>query len=306
MTPTHPAAPVTLTVDAVFARYEAIRPHLPAARRPGAAPVTVGGLLDMAGRVDGFLFDSFGVLNVGESVIPGAAECLSALRHRGTPFCVLTNAASYPRSEALRRYRRMGLDIREAEVVSSRDVAFAQAGSVAPGITWAAMSAGDDGFADSAVPVRDLLDDSRPWAAAEGFLFLSAARWTPALQDRLVDELRRRPRPVIIANPDLAAPREGGLSVEPGFWGHDLQDRTGISPRFFGKPYAAAFAAGLDRLGPGRHAMVGDTLHTDILGGQSAGCATVLVTDHGVLAGRQASGFIARSGILPDWIVPSI
>jgi ribonucleotide monophosphatase NagD (HAD superfamily) len=49
--------------------------------------------------------------------------------------------------------------------------------------------------------------------------------------------------------------------------------------------------------------MVGDTLHTDVLGGAAAGCRTVLVTDHGLFAGRDTVPFIAASGIVPDFIV---
>ena len=48
--------------------------------------------------------------------------------------------------------------------------------------------------------------------------------------------------------------------------------------------------------------MVGDTLHTDILGGAAAGLRTVLVTDHGLLKGMNASDLIQRSGIVPDFI----
>jgi predicted HAD superfamily phosphohydrolase YqeG len=52
--------------------------------------------------------------------------------------------------------------------------------------------------------------------------------------------------------------------------------------------------------------MVGDTLHTDVLGGAAAGCRSVLVTDHGLFAGHDAARFISASGIRPDFIVPSI
>jgi glycerol 3-phosphatase-2 len=52
--------------------------------------------------------------------------------------------------------------------------------------------------------------------------------------------------------------------------------------------------------------MVGDTLHTDVLGGAAAGCRSVLVTDHGLFAGRDTGLFISASGITPDFIVGSI
>ncbi len=54
-----------------------------------------------------------------------------------------------------------------------------------------------------------------------------------------------------------------------------------------------------------RVAMVGDTLHTDVLGGRAAGIGSVLVTGHGLFAGRDTAPYITRSGIVPDVIVPT-
>ena len=52
--------------------------------------------------------------------------------------------------------------------------------------------------------------------------------------------------------------------------------------------------------------MIGDTLHTDVLGGQAAGLATILVTEHGLFAGHDTAPYIAQSGIVPDIALPSI
>jgi ribonucleotide monophosphatase NagD (HAD superfamily) len=52
--------------------------------------------------------------------------------------------------------------------------------------------------------------------------------------------------------------------------------------------------------------MLGDTLHTDILGAAAAGMSTALVTGHGVLAGMDVDACIAESGIRPDYILPEI
>lgn len=297
--------PLTLTVEEAHRRYEAIRPRLPEIGQTGPARLATR-LLETADHYDGYLFDAFGVLNVGETAIPGAAECLDALRAMGKRFCILTNAASYTSAVALAKYHKLGLDVREGEVVSSRDVLFAHLGQTEPGLRWAAICAAGDRFDDAPFPVLDLADEMADWDAAEGFLFLSSARWDAALQEQLVASLRRRPRPVAVGNPDLVAPREGGLTIEPGYWAHDLQDRTGSVPAFFGKPFREAFLAGTQKLGGGRIAMVGDTLHTDILGGNAGGFDTILVTQHGLYAGRQIAKFIADSGINPTWQIPSL
>jgi len=293
-----------LDAGAAFARYEAIRNRLPAADYP-ATSAAGATLADMADRVDGFVLDAYGVLNVGETAIPGAIARMAALRAAGKRLCVLTNAASHTRAAAVAKFTRMGFDFAPEEIVSSRDVAAAHLEAIAPGARWAAIAAGDDDFHDIDAEVGDVIAEPALWHSADGFLFLSTARWSATLQDRLVAALEKRPRPLVIANPDLVAPREDGLTVEPGFWGHHVWDRTGQKPHFFGKPYTAAFEAARDRLGGGRLAMVGDTLHTDILGGRAAGLAGVLVARHGLFAGRDVAPFIERSGIVPDMIVPT-
>ena len=290
-----------------FARYEAIRPRLPRAAYP-ARPLHLPSLEEVADHVDGFLLDAFGVLNVGETPIPGAVARLKSLRARGKRLAVLTNAASYTRAQLLAKYHRLGFDFTADEVVASRDVAVARLETIAPGATWAAIAAEGDTFADIPARLVDAIADPSALVLADAILFLSTARWTPALQSALISALRQRPRPFVIANPDLVAPREGGLTLEPGLFGHDILDQVPVQTHWFGKPFPEAFAEGIARTGlaPGRLAMVGDTLHTDVLGGAAAGCRSVLVTDHGLFAGLDAQPFIQTSGIVPDFILPSI
>lgn len=289
--------------DAAFARYEAVRARLPAATYP-AASLSVPTLEEMADQVDGFLLDAFGVLNVGETAIPGAVARMASLRARGRRLVVLTNAASYTRPQLLAKYHRLGFDFTAEEVVASRDVAVARLDRIAPGATWAAIAAAGDGFTDISARLVDAVADPDALDRADGILFLSTARWSPALQDRLLSSLSRTPRPLVIANPDIVAPREDGLTLEPGLFGHDLLDAVATEVHWFGKPFPDAFAEGIARTGlaPDRLAMVGDTLHTDVLGGAAAGCRTVLITDHGLFAGRDVSPYIRASGITPDFI----
>jgi len=290
--------------EAAFLRYEAVRSRLPAARFPAEA-VFARDLGEVADRWDGFILDAFGVLNVGETPIPGAVERMADLRRRGKKLCVLTNAASYTRAEALVKYRRLGFDFTADEVVSSRDVAVGRIGMLMPGAHWAAIAAEGDGFSDIPGRVGDAVADPALFDVADGVLFLSAARWTPVLQVRLQEAVARRGIPIVVANPDLVAPREDGLSQEPGAFAHAVLDAVGGVAHWYGKPFADGFHDACARTGlaPERLAMVGDTLHTDVLGGRAAGMGAVLVADHGLFAGRDVRGYIARSGIVPDAVV---
>lgn len=301
----HPGNPLA-DANGAFARYESVRPRLPVATYP-ARSLHLPSLEEVADHVDGFLLDAFGVLNIGETAIPGAVERMTSLRARGKKLVVLTNAASYTRPQLLAKYHRLGFDFTANEVVASRDVAFGALNRIAPGAHWAAIAAAGDSFADSPARLSDAVADPSLFDHADGILFLSTARWTPALQQRLLNALTRRPRPLVIANPDLVAPREGGLTLEPGLFGHDLLDELPVENHWFGKPFADAFLEGIARtdLPATRLAMVGDTLHTDVLGGVAAGCRTVLVTQHGLFAGLDTGPYIAASGIIPDFVVPT-
>ena len=160
---------------------------------------------------------------------------------------------------------------------------------------------------DLAVESRLLTEDPAAYRACDGFLLLSSTDWNPTRQQLLQRALVENPRPVLVGNPDLVAPREQGLSLEPGYFAHQLADATAITPTFFGKPfdnvYAMAFARAAIESRQARVIMVGDTLHTDVLGGAAAGVATALITGHGLLTGLDVDRHIAVSGIVPDFIV---
>lgn len=296
-------SPAPLTdVETAFARYEAIRHRLPQAAFPETSR-RAATLSTVADDYDVFVLDAFGVLNVGESPIPGAVARIAELRARGKRLFVLTNGATHRRIHALEKYGKLGFDFTADEVVSSRDVAAAALQAAPEGFLWAAAAGPDAGFEDLGARVEDLEADPALYATADGFLLLSSASWRTADQERLVAALTARPRPVVVANPDLVAPRETGLTLEPGWWAHDLADRLGVAPAFYGKPFQDAYDVIVARcpdVAPGRIAMVGDTLHTDVLGGRAAGFGTILILAHGLFAGRDAEEFVTRSGIRPD------
>lgn len=294
---------------AAFRRYEEIRPRLPAAAGMPAAPERHADLSPLIERYDVFVLDGFGVLNVGAAPVPGAPERIAEMRRAGKRVIVLTNAATYPPAVGLEKYHHLGFDFSSAEIVSSRDVAVAALAGWPADTRWGVTAAGDVSLEGLPGRPHPLLDDDAAHDGADAILLLSGDDWGASRQRRLAESLARRPRPVVVANPDLVAPRETSVTTEPGAWAHDLMDALpGLDVTFCGKPFANAFEAVRARLGPdapppGRCAMVGDTLHTDVLGGAAAGLATVLVTAHGIYKGLDPAPLIAESGIVPDHMV---
>tara|TARA_R110000851_G_scaffold131698_8_gene265880 strand:- start:1148 stop:2092 length:945 start_codon:yes stop_codon:yes gene_type:complete len=293
-----PAKPMD-TAATVFDRYEAVRHRLPSASPP-ASTSQIASLHDIAAHADAFVFDAYGVLNIGEAAIPGAAQRLRELREIGCQIRILSNAASYTHAGAVTKFQKLGMGVKDHEIITSRDATLAHL----DGRLWGCIAAPQDNFSDISAPTRRLVDAPSSYDQVEGFLFLSTEVWSLDRQALLEAALLKRPRPVIIANADLVAPREHGFSLEPGYFGHQLADRGIQDVRFFGKPFPAVYEmveASLPSLSPERIVMCGDTLHTDILGAASRGWRTVLVEKDGLFSGQDTGAYLCQANLFPTW-----
>lgn len=295
-----------MTAEEAFGAYEAVRHRLPEARQAGRAIERVASLADIADRFETFLLDAFGVLNIGDSAIPGTRDRIDALRAAGKRVAVVSNAASVPASELAGKYRRLGYDFPVEDIITSRSAMAAGLAGRAH-LHWGAMSLPDSRLDDLGdLRVTRLAADHAAYEVVEGFLLIGSGAWGEDEQHLLEAALRRQPRPVLVANPDIVAPREYGFSIEPGSFAHRLADATGVVPDFYGKPFHNIYDLAFARLGVSdrsRVVMVGDSLHTDILGAHAAGIASALVVKFGFLSGMDAEAAMRSAQIYPDVIV---
>ncbi len=323
-----------LEAASAYALYQQWRHRCPefSSTRAPVASQTVTGVMDILEQVDVFVFDAFGVLNTGTQAIAGAADTVAKLREQGKQVVVLSNGASTDRSGNLKKLQKMGFDFSRDELMSSRDVCEQCLSSYPSDWRWGV--AGRDEFEPAQFSVDSVLlaDDPSVYERVDAFIFLSTAHWSADRQGLLEASLTKRKRTLVVANPDIVAPFPDGFSIEPGYFGHRLADQLKLAcdnldadempakvdsaekpvVRFFGKPFVDVYAhmtaklASLGYTDLSRICMVGDTLHTDILGGHAAGWRTALVTDYGLFASLDAGECIADCGIVPDWIMPAI
>ena len=288
-----------LDTSSVFQKYESLRPRLPDFKCPNAT-IEINSILEIASEVDVFVFDAFGVLNIGENLIPGADLALKTLRDMDKQVRVLTNAASYDKCGIEKKFLDLGLYFAGEEIITSRDAALE---NVTPGL-WGVITAEADNLNDLKAEYIRLADTKPDFDKVDGFLFLSTSCWNSKKQLVLQDSISKNERPVIVANADLVAPRENGFTLEPGFYGHELMDLGSSKVQFFGKPYPAVYKLLTKSLSgtPGdKIAMFGDSLHTDILGAAALGWKTVLVTKDGLFSGFDTKSYCEESGIFPNW-----
>ena len=145
------------------------------------------------------------------------------------------------------------------------------------------------------------------------FILLGTLQWDTVWQDILYNSLKSNPRPLFVANPDLVAPQDRNFSVEPAYFVSHLIKNGIHLPFWLGKPFPTIFELAITRVNElaGRHiplsriGMVGDTLHTDILGANSFGLKSILMTKHGLFKNMNVGSIIRKTNITPDYIVES-
>jgi HAD superfamily hydrolase (TIGR01450 family) len=296
-----------LQLPDVISIYESLRPIMPTPRT--VTPTNLSRLVDVLPEVDALILDGYGVINVGDGPVTGIEELCEQAARRHVPIIVLTNGASFGAEMAWQKYQKWGLPIARDHVVSSRDALEAALENCAAEIVYGSLSGTSQplGYGSELHYGKD--DDL--FERADEFVFLGTIDWHNDDQDRLEAAMRHRKRRLHVANPDVVSPQANGFAVEPGYWAMRAMKHADAPVSWYGKPHAAAFEMAFARLEAvtgqrfekSRVAMVGDSLHTDIIGGSAFGLRSVLLTDYGLFRDGGARQMIDACGIYPDWIV---
>ena len=263
-------------------------------------------------------FDSYGVLRNYHGLIPGAVDCVDRLRRSGKQLRVLTNnAARSPQmaSERLAYYGLHGISPDEIITSGSTTRQFLQqkikSGQVAYlGTEKSAayiISAGLE-----AIPVSEVDMNNLEELKAVAFLDDEGYDLNTDIT-KVINLLRYTRIPVVVANTDLLYPvAKNDVAIATGSIARLAEYVLGRRFVKFGKPamqmFQLAFNAVQKEDPTITHAdvlMVGDTLHTDILGGNTFGVDTVLVLSGNTRASN-AETEIRASGIIPDFVCRSI
>ena len=289
-----------------FDAYESVRHRLPRYEQTMVLPKTINTLDDIADDFDVFFLDAFGVLNIGEKAIPDVPERVTALQNLGKRVLVVSNAAGFSHATLVQKYKRLGYDFDPQDIITSR-AALLTATAQLKDKHWGLMATRSTGLEDlEELRVTYIEEDASIYDDVDGFLMLGSAAWTETRQALLEKSLRDNPRPVLVGNPDIVAPRESGFSTEPGYYAHRLADNVGVVPEFFGKPFKNIYALAFERIGKvekSRILMVGDSLHTDVLGANCIGIKSALVSNFGFFANQDLGAALKTAQMLPDYIL---
>jgi HAD superfamily hydrolase (TIGR01450 family) len=290
-----------------WAAYRRSEPRLPA-KPPRVTPRRISGVAEILDEIDLVLLDSWGVLNIGDAPIASARDAVATLRRAGKRLTILSNNGSHDPAESIARQHRRGFDFGHDEIVTGIDLLEATLAALALPPPLGLVADPPPALAHLTRAMLPLGDDAADYDRVSAIVFLSNDGWSEARQALLEASLARRPRPLLVGNPDIASPEPGRMNAEPGWYAHRIADATAVRPLFLGKPFAPVYALATARhpgVPPGRVLCVGDTPHTDILGGRAQGFRTLLVED-GFMKGRDALALAADCGIWPDFIAPRL
>lgn len=230
----------------------------------------------LADRFDGLLVDLDGVVWVGRELLPGAAETLSRLLADGIEIVFVTNNSVKSPAAYAARLRDSGIEIGDDRVLTG-GVATARLAAERIGRGGTAFVIGSPGFKETvAASGLELLDGEA--AQSADAVIVSAHREFD--YDELLTATRAMQGGAELfgTSRDPTLPMPGGAWPGTGATLAAVETAAGKRAETGGKPEPHLFeqARGLIPKA-GRIAMIGDRIASDIVGGQRAGLATILV-----------------------------
>ena len=264
-------------------------------------------------RYDVIFFDAFGVLKNYNGLIPGIEKTFAYLKETGKDFYVVTNDASRAPEQLAASYKNLGIDVVTPDkIISSGMLARDYLDNmVRKGIVAYIGTKNSAKYVETqdlkTLSISDL--DLEDVANVNALVFLDdeGFDWNTDLTKTL-NLLRKRNIPVIVANTDKTYPAsENRLSIAVGALAKMIEDTIGRQFIRFGKPDAQMFIFAYQQIknypevSKRSILMVGDTLHTDILGGNKFGLDTALVLSGNTQA-SDAEVRIRSTGIIPTYI----
>ncbi len=263
------------------------------------------------------LFDSYGVIKNYDGIIEGAEKTLDYIHEHQKKYRVLTNDASSPPERLSDKFVRNGIHILPHRIITSGMMArnFLETKTINGKILYLGTEHSSE-YIMSAQKEKVSVSELQPEQADEigcvVFLDDEGYNWQKDI-NKVVNLLRNNSIPVIIANSDLLYPvSKNDVSIATGAIATLVETVLGRKFIRFGKPDVQMYIYTFEELKKDIPdlkkqdiLMVGDTLHTDILGGIKFGIDTALVFS-GNTSRANAEVAIRASGISPDYVCEDI
>ncbi|WP_208094464.1 HAD-IIA family hydrolase [Mucilaginibacter agri] len=259
-------------------------------------------------------FDAFGVIKTYGGLVPDIHKTFDYLQSEGKEYYIVTNDASRSPMQLSASFNSLGLEsITPDRIISSGMLAKEYLDlKVNDGIVAYLGTSNSAHYIDNSglhtLPVSAIDESNIDQVNALVFLDDEGFDWFRDL-NKTVNLLRYRNIPTIVANTDYAYPLNmHDVSIAIGGIASMIHQIVGKRFINFGKPDSLMFTFAYDLVRNSQPditkkdiLMIGDTLQTDILGGNKFGLDTMLVLTGNTLP-IDAQTRINSSGIVPTFI----
>ena len=273
----------------VITLYENFKKILPYSQKYSKDVKVRKNLSNILDEFDVLFLDAFGVINIGDQLIPRIIETLNIARDKGICIIILTNGATFCSEKKINQFYKLGLEFSYDEIISSRDATERFLSTHLKPSKIGVLGNKDEELNIKNSITIDLAKDIEQFDEMDTFIFLGTSYW----------------------DSDIVAPHKDFFSIEPGYFTLKLINEGINLPLWFGKPFSTIFEMALEKvqfitgssINMSRIGMVGDTLHTDILGANSIGIKSILMTKYGLLRNQNIASCIKKTGIIPDYLI---
>lgn len=232
-----------------------------------------------------FIFDLDGCVYHGETLLPGVAAVLDALRRSGRRVLFLTNNSREGADHLLGKFRRLGIAAERDEIVSAAETTgqlvrerYGPSRVLAVGSTWLLGSLADAGH--TLLPLE-------AYAEAQVVIMGHDEDFSYRKCVALARAVRGGATFVAVNLDPRLDVEEGEFYPGCGAMVEAVATAAGVRPILVGKPEPHLFRMALKRLGLLAQVvvMVGDSIHADIRGAQQVGLHTIWIAPLGAEAG---------------------
>lgn len=261
-------------------------------------------------------FDAFGVIKNYSGLVSGIENTFTYLEREKKEYYIVTNDASRGPEQLAESYHRMGLKAITADRIVSSGMLTKEFLDlkVPDGIVAYLGTSNSAHYIERSglqtLPMSEVNESNMDKVSALIFLDDEGFDWCQDL-NKTVNLIRKKTIPVIVANTDRAYPLSAhNVSIAIGGIAAMIESVVGKQFIRFGKPDSQMFMFAYDLIREYRQisksdiVMVGDTLNTDILGGNKFGLDTVLVLTGNTLA-KDYDTRITAAGIMPTYVCDS-
>lgn len=253
-----------------------------------------------------YLFDLDGTLILGDQLIDGAKEKLEEIKKAGKKFIFFTNNSSRTKKEYIEKFKNMGIDIDENEIVTAGYTLgrYLQKEKKVSSVYVVGTESFKNILRDMGIEVVESPEKKNGKYLIDYVIVGLDSELNYEKIKIACKLLTQKDIGYLAANPDMAYPVEDGVFLpDCGSICKMLEYAVKRVPRYFGKPYKEILDYSLEIGGVSKDetVIVGDRLYTDIACGCNNGCDTILV-----LTGEASREEGEKSECRPTLILDSV